>query len=162
MRERGWRRAVVKPSVSAAADLTIRVEQGQPLPDLAPLRARGEVLVQPYLTEIEQAGEWSFVFFSGRFSHSLVKRPRAGDFRVQEQFGGLHAAQEPPPWLLQQAERALRAAPGPTLYARVDGCVVGGQFLVMELELLEPSLFLALDPGAPERFAAALAEVLVK
>ena len=157
--ERGWEQAVVKPAVSASADFTFRVRRGEPLPDLAPLRARGGVLVQPFLPEIQQ-GEWSFVFFGGRFSHALVKRPRSGDFRVQEQFGGLHQATQPAPELLQQAVRALQAAPGPTLYARVDGCVVDGRLLVMELELLEPSLSLSLNAAAPARFADAILEIL--
>jgi hypothetical protein len=79
---------------------------------------------------------------------------------VQEEFGGLASAVEPPSELIVAAERALEAAGGPTLYARVDGVVRAGRLELMELELVEPSLFLEGVPGAAERFARAISEVL--
>jgi glutathione synthase/RimK-type ligase-like ATP-grasp enzyme len=161
LREAGWTDAVVKPSVSGGAFETWRargpeVDDGRFARQLAAM----DCLVQPFLPELASVGEWSLLFFGGRYSHAVLKRPTPGDFRVQEEFGGLASAAEPPSELIVAAERALAAAGGPTLYARVDGVVRAGRLELMELELVEPSLFLATAPGAAERFARAISEVL--
>jgi hypothetical protein len=85
-----------------------------------------------------------------------MKRPTPGDFRVQEDFGGSSEARLPEPAIVQAAAYALRQVPGAPLYARVDGVVVEGAFTLMEMELIEPSLFLATDEGAAGRFAQAI------
>jgi hypothetical protein len=111
------------------------------------------------LEEIEREGEWSLHFFDGAFSHAIVKRPRTGDFRVQLEHGGSVESAEPSAAMIEAARRAIDAAPdtgAPPLYARVDGCVVNGAFVLMELELLEPALSLACSNGAAERLADAL------
>jgi glutathione synthase/RimK-type ligase-like ATP-grasp enzyme len=155
---RGWRHVVVKPSVSATAFETWRA--GPVVTDDDERRFRrltGErpVLVQPYLEEIER-GEMSLMFLGGRYSHAVLKRPRPGDFRVQMDFGGTVEPIRPDRLVVEAATRVLDAAPGPTLYARVDVCLVGERVQVMELELLEPALFFAHDRAAPARFAEAL------
>jgi glutathione synthase/RimK-type ligase-like ATP-grasp enzyme len=162
LREAGWREAVVKPVVSASAHETWRAERGRPADGerFRELVGRMPVMVQPFLPEIEREGEWSFCFFGGEYSHAVLKRPRPGDFRVQSDHGGVYHPAEPPDELIEQARAALRAARSPTLYARVDGCLIEGELLLMELELLEPGLFLAMHPRAPERFADALASAL--
>jgi len=87
----------------------------------------------------------------------VLKRPAAGDFRVQHEFGGsAELVPRPDELLVAAARRVADAAPGPWLYARVDGCQVDGAFVLLELEMLEPSLFLDLDPGAAGRFADAI------
>lgn len=157
--ERGWTDAVVKPAVSASAFLTRRVrreEAAAAQADFDHLLTLSAALVQPFLPEIQSGGEWSLLFFTGEYSHALLKRPRAGDFRVQSELGGSALAQEPPPELVARARAVLDHIPGPWLYARVDGIEAGGTFLLMELELIEPSLFLDRDPEAPARFAAAV------
>jgi hypothetical protein len=100
------------------------------------------------------------MFFGDRFSHAVLKQAAPGDFRVQREYGGTAQRVVPPEHLTRQAHAALRATPGPTLYARVDGVVVNGDLVVSELELLEPSLFLDADPDAPGRMAEALLERL--
>ena len=122
--ERGWDRAVVKPVVSASAFLTRRVARGEAGADaaLAEVLAHSDAMVQPYLPEIEDEGEWSFVFLDGEFSHAVVKTPARGDFRVQAEHGGAAARREPPPELRAQAERTAISrmvvfmAPNPTFY----------------------------------------------
>ena len=159
LRDTGWDDAVVKPVVSASAHETWRTGPGRS-EDAARFRrlaAGGPVMVQPFLPEVERSGEWSFIYFGGVYSHAVLKRPAPGDFRVQADHGGAYAAAEPDAPLLDQASRALAAAGRPTAYARVDGCVIDGRLLLMELELIEPGLFLGLHPDAPDRFAAALA-----
>jgi uncharacterized protein YbjT (DUF2867 family) len=100
------------------------------------------------------------VFLDGAFSHAVVKRPKAGDFRVQSHYGGEERATVAPPALIAAAEAVVRAAAAECLYARVDGCVLDGRFHLMELELLEPLLFLGEHPGAAERLADALVRAL--
>ncbi len=101
-------------------------------------------------------GEWSLVFFAGAFSHAVIKRPRGGDFRVQDDFGGRAELVPAPESLVSLAAAILTCAPGPSVYARVDGVETSHGFVLLELELIEPHLFLALPPGAPARFADAL------
>lgn len=161
----GWARAVVKPVVSASAHETWVTTTAQAPADETRFRAlaRRGAMVQGFLDAVVEDGEWSIVFLGGRFSHAVLKRPRAGDFRVQAEKGGSATAMVPPPAILDQAARALAAAPaerGAPLYARVDGCVVDGRFVLMELELLEPSLFLGSDPAAPDHFADAIVAAL--
>jgi glutathione synthase/RimK-type ligase-like ATP-grasp enzyme len=163
--ERGWDEAVVKPIVSANGHATWRTSRaGAPALQeaFAELVAHGGAMIQPFVEEIESEGEWSLLFFAGRFSHAVIKRPRSGDFRVQIDHGGTAEPAEPPAAVLARAERILAGVHGPWLYARVDGCVLSGRrgFHLMELEMLEPSLFFAQNPEAPARFAAALASAL--
>lgn len=166
----GWDAAVVKPAVSASAWNTWRTRRATAPDDearFAALVARGPVMVQPYLADIERDGEWSLLFFGGEYSHAVRKRPRAGDFRVQKEFGGTATAGAPPEAARAAAARALAesaALAGMTVrdlaYARVDGCMVDGRWMLMELELVEPTLFLTHDARAADRCAAAIVEAL--
>jgi glutathione synthase/RimK-type ligase-like ATP-grasp enzyme len=156
---RPWARAVVKPTVSATAWRTFVTQPETAHSDQAAL---DEVLIdtgaliQQFVDEIETDGEWSLVFFDGTFSHAVIKRPLAGDFRVQEEFGGRAEPRTPPAPVVEAAAHALRQVPGEPLYARVDGVIASGAFTLMEMELIEPSLFLASDPGAVDRLVSAL------
>jgi glutathione synthase/RimK-type ligase-like ATP-grasp enzyme len=157
----GWSELVVKPAVSGGAHRTWRASPGDLADDerLATMAADGTVLIQPLVDEIESEGEWSLVFLDGQFSHAVIKRPRSGDFRVQKEHGGTFEPIVPPASIIADAAHALGAAcpEGEVpLYARVDGCVVDGTLMLMELELLEPELFLRTDPAAGDRLAAAL------
>ncbi len=159
--ERGWGRAVVKPAISAGARRTSLVSRGQVAraePAFQALLARRDLLVQPFLGQIADEGEWSFIFFGGIFSHAVLKRPAAGDFRVQERFGGSIARARPSAGLVDRAAETLAAAEGDLLYARVDAVRDGDRLLLVELEVLEPSLFLKHDPGAARRLAAEIAK----
>ncbi len=144
----GVEEVVVKPAVSGGADGTHRVAPGAPMPTDALGQRR---LVQPLMPGILADGEYSLFFFGGAFSHAIVKRPASGDFRVQEQFGGRETRWDASDPARLLAAAALAAAPAPPVYARVD--MVGdaaGVLHIMELELIEPSLFLhhAADKGA--------------
>lgn len=156
------RELVIKPRVSGGAWHTVRGVVGEPafVAATAALPRDFEFMVQPFLPEIASAGEWSLLYFGGAFSHAVLKRPATGDYRVQSQFGGSAEALEPPRELLDAAQRALDATAtcgfGPIDYARVDGVVVDGHFLLMELELIEPYLHLGVHAPA----AARLADVL--
>jgi len=155
----GLKQAIVKPTVSANARLTYRIEDASAQePAWREAVAEQEMLVQEYLPEIATDGEISLVYFAGVFSHAILKLPKAGDFRVQENHGGRSVPYQPSAQLIEAGQKVLAAAPGKTLYARVDGVQRGGQFLLMELEAVEPSLFLSLDECAPRRWAQAVAK----
>ena len=162
LEKNGWRDAVVKPAISASAHETWRTSAATAAADDArfqQMAARGRVLVQPFLDVIQREGEWSVLFYGGAYSHAVLKKPGEGDFRVQKEHGGSAMLQMPPGGVIDAARRALRASAHgreESLYARVDGCVLGGQFMLMELELIEPDLFMRSQPGAPERLASAL------
>ena len=145
---------VIKPAISGGADGTHRIVPGAPIPADALGRRR---LVQPLMPGILTEGEYSLFFFAGKFSHAIVKRPASGDFRVQEQFGGREAACEASNDAQALAAQALAAAPAPPVYARVD--MVGdalGTLHIMELELIEPSLFLHHAPDKGAAFGSAV------
>jgi glutathione synthase/RimK-type ligase-like ATP-grasp enzyme len=159
LRRVGWHDAVVKPRISATAHRTrlIRTEQAEEAQDLFDeLRAGPGVMVQKFMEPIVCEGEWSLMFFGGEFSHAVLKTPKAGDFRVQHDFGGHERSAQAPVPAMQAAEKAVRAAAA-TLYARVDGVMDGDEFRLMELELIEPALFLQESAGAAEKLAAAIA-----
>ncbi|WP_447759909.1 ATP-grasp domain-containing protein [Sphingopyxis panaciterrae] len=146
--ELGAEEVVVKPAISAGADGTHRLAPGTPIPADALGQRR---LVQPLMQGILTGGEYSLFFFGGQFSHAIVKRPASGDFRVQEQFGGREESWEANDEAQGLAAAVLAAAPAPPVYARVD--MVGdaaGKLHIIEVEMIEPSLFLhhAPDKGA--------------
>jgi glutathione synthase/RimK-type ligase-like ATP-grasp enzyme len=150
----GTEEVVIKPAVSGGADGTHRIAADASIPADALGQRR---LVQPLMPGILTEGEFSLFFFGGRFSHAIVKRPAAGDFRVQEQFGGRETAWEASDAARTLAAMALAAAPAAPVYARVD--MVGdaaGRLHVMELELIEPSLFLHHAPDKGAAFAQAV------
>jgi glutathione synthase/RimK-type ligase-like ATP-grasp enzyme len=114
----------------------------------------GGVLVQEFLPEIAE-GELSLIYFDGLFSHAVRKRPPQGEFRVNSRFRATRSAEMPSRAVTEQGAAALRTLPELPLYARVDGVVRDGVLIVIEVEVLEPALFLDFDPGSAERFAAA-------
>jgi glutathione synthase/RimK-type ligase-like ATP-grasp enzyme len=145
---------VVKPAISASAYGTFRLAPGDPFPE----QVRGwRMLVQPWLGQIQESGEYSLIFFDGRFSHAVSKVPRPGEFRVQPEHGGIIAPCTPPGGAVDLARAALAVAPARLTYARVD-IVVGnsGELQVIELELIEPALWLDQAPEAAGRFVRAV------
>ena len=156
---RGWTHAVVKPLVSASAHDTMLVEPGgvtAAVDALAEGRVRQPAIVQPFVEEIRTRGEWSLIFVEGDLTHAVLKSPAAGDFRVQAAFGGVAAAAPAPERAVATAHRVLSLLPAPALYARIDGVETRDGFLLMEVEVNEPGLFLSLGPGAAERLAEAV------
>jgi len=167
MTDTGSHEAVVKPVVSASAHETFKVTHEDARTNAAEhdarlkeMAERDGAMVQPFIPEIAANGEWSLQFFGGVFSHAVLKRAAAGEFRVQREFGGTYESVTPTARVLDQAARALRAAPGDSVYGRVDGYLLDEDLVVTELELLEPALFLDVHPEAPARFAAAIVAAL--
>ncbi len=143
---------VVKPRISASAASTSRVGPGEAAPNLA------DAMIQPFMSSVQDQGELSVFFFEGRRAHAVRKVAAAGDFRVQREYGGAFTAVEPEADQLAVAQAALAAAPEQPFYARVDMVRdTSGQARVMELELIEPDLYLDLAPDRGAGFADALA-----
>jgi len=162
-RARGWDDIVIKPTIAGGGYRIHRLrldELDHYAADIAKTLADRGVLVQPFLPEIQSGGELSLLFFDGVFSHAVCKRAKPGDYRVQFQFGGTNENADVSEDLIQQARTCLEHAPAPTVYARVDGVVRDGTFLLMELEVFEPLMFLARHPEAPARFARAIEKQL--
>ena len=153
---------VVKPTVSANADGTFRLHRedtDRQLEAVAALEGRA-VMVQPFVPSVVDEGEYSVFAFNGEISHTILKTPASGDFRVQEEHGGRVLTVEPEPSLIAAADLALAAVTeiaGQTLlYARADLVRWDGGWVVMEMELIEPSLYFAHGEGSAEHFAQAL------
>lgn len=150
-----WPHLVLKPLVSANAHNTWVIESEAGWKEkLARIHKDSAAVAQEFMPEVQSEGEWSLLFFDRQFSHAVLKSPKAGDFRSQRDYGGVTRPAAPHAALVAQA-RAVLDAIEPVLYARVDGVVRHGQFYLMELELIEPHLFLEYAPGAAERFARA-------
>ena len=155
----GWRRVVVKPAISASGYETHSLTS--PFDDearetIVRVASLSHVLVQPFVEEIPRDGELSFTFIDGRFSHATLKRARSGEFRVQTEHGGSVENTVVDANLMEQASRVLAAIDDVPLYARVDGVVREGDLLLMELELIEPNVFLGARAGAVDAFAEAI------
>ncbi|HEY4677340.1 MAG TPA: hypothetical protein VIJ01_09270 [Candidatus Angelobacter sp.] len=157
---RNWKKFVVKPAVSASAHQTWLFDSAA-VPTENELKSKMEAqpfLIQQFIPEIETEGEISFIYIDGAYSHAVLKRPAAGDFRVQKEHGGSAELFHPDSALLDQANRIAATVPQvrDSLYCRIDAVARDRKLVLMELELIEPELFLGLAEGAAERFADAI------
>src|SRR5207237_512863 len=140
----GWRDAVVKPAVSASASGTWRSSVDTATTDRArldQLLCAGDAMVQPLLSEVGDAGEWSLVFLDRGFSHAVLKRPASGDYRVQWEFGGSAVSAPAARRLIADAGRVIAAVPGDAVYPPVGGVRGVGRLVLMEVALIDPHLF---------------------
>ena len=151
---------VIKPTVGASAQDTFRLD---PLKlqasssNLSALFADREFMLQPFLENIPSEGEYSLFYFNGEYSHAILKTPKTGDFRVQEEYGGHIQAVNPEAALRKASDEVVVKTAADLLYARVD--LVrwqGDDFRLIELELIEPSLYFPYDEASPQQFAAAI------
>jgi len=155
MADLGCDELIIKPTVSATAEHTYRL--GEFDPSLVETFSTRPFMVQPFLENIVTEGEFSLFYFNGEYSHTILKSPKTDDFRVQEEHGGLIIAVEPTPKLSNAGRKAFEMIKPPPLYARVDLVRDDeNEFALIELELIEPALYLRMDADAPARFAAAI------
>ena len=156
--ETGWQQAVIKPAISSSGHETWFMNAPATATDelrFAEQVARMDVLVQEFAPGV-QAGELSFVFLGGDYSHTVLKRPGGSEFRVQTEHGGTVEAVLPPNQQIEWARSVIATVPEPFSYARVDAVAAGDGLMLMELELLEPELFFKYDADAAPRLIAAL------
>ncbi|KYF85200.1 hypothetical protein BE17_31415 [Sorangium cellulosum] len=164
LRAEGWRRSVIKPSISGGAWKTLSADLDR-APEIEALArdilGRSGLLAQPFFDEVPRSGEWSVLFVAGEPTHVVLKKPREGDYRSQNVWGASIEGKEPPAGLVASARRALAAAPIAPVYGRVDGFLRDGELHLMELELIEPYFFFEHAPaGVVARFAKAILSAL--
>lgn len=152
-------KVVIKPAISAGSFKTIVLEKseigsGEYKNELFP----GDWMCQPFLPQIAE-GEISLIYFNKKFSHALLKVPKAGEFRVQEEFGGAIIPIKPDAVMLEVGNKIISAVDDDLLYARVDLIPYENHFALMELELIEPALYFRTDEKAVDHFSEAFAEL---
>jgi glutathione synthase/RimK-type ligase-like ATP-grasp enzyme len=161
--ETGCDEVVIKPVVSANAQGAYRLDRASAEVQAVEIEAyfaHRPLMMQQFERGIVDEGEFSLIYFNGQHSHSILKVPKSGDFRVQEEYGGDIRPIRPDAALRAAGDAAMRAIGSPLLYGRVDLVRSGAEFRVMELELIEPGLYLRMDPDAPDRFADAVMTLL--
>lgn len=152
---------VIKPAISASADLTFRIKSQEEVKSvLSKSLHRGPVLLQPFISSVVSEGEISLVFFGSKgnfqYSHSILKVPQKGDFRVQSDFGGQVKSFAPPNDLIDFAFKIIKFIPGDFNFLRVDIVNWKTQPQIGELELIEPDLFFRHASDAAVLFATHL------
>jgi len=157
----GLTEAVVKPVIGATASglSLVRRDDAQGLAEAA-VKLEHDGLVQPLISEITNQGETSLIYIDGVFTHAVVKRAKAGDIRVQSDFGGSVERIDSPLWAIEQGVTILEMLPEAPTYARVDVVLLDETLQLMEVEVIEPELFFTHAPEAADRFAAALMKKL--
>lgn len=137
---------IIKPAKSAGAYHTtlwdISEKEGAKT-EFEKLNSTHDLLIQPFQKEIIENGEWSLIFCNNEYSHAVIKNSKQGDFRVQKEFGGEYTLSTPPSWVIENGKKVIDTFAHQDLpYARVDGVISNDKFLLMELELIEPEMFL--------------------
>lgn len=150
---------VIKPYVSANSDFTYRLtpsELNAQILKITSEYSKKSAMIQPFINSIIEDGEYSLFYFNGEFSHAISKHPKQGDFRVQEEHGGELKVIKPSHAQFELAKSTLAALPDIPLYARIDIVDLGQHLAIIEVELIEPSLYFNMDSDAALRFAQAL------
>jgi len=151
MEDNHWEKVVVKPAVSAAShetNIVVFSELHEKTKELQHLFDNRDMLVQPFIPEIQGLGEFSTVFFSNGASYTVRKTPIDGDFRIQKEFGGIYKRHKLTDNQYNQVLKAWEKANiGQNLtFSRIDGVIIKEQFYVMEIELIEPDLYTEIYP----------------
>jgi glutathione synthase/RimK-type ligase-like ATP-grasp enzyme len=159
----GTDQLVIKPTVSGGSKNTLKLNERnwkEQQDQIDSLLQSEDYMVQPFINEISDPGEYSYLFFNGAFSHAVLKSPKKGEFRVQHFFGGNVTTVNPSQEELDYIKKIVDEFAFQTLYARVDGIWIEGVFYLMELELIEPYLFLFTSDKAKLNYKAALSKKL--
>jgi len=152
---------IIKPIISATAEFTYRVKNFTL--ELTEIFANKPFMVQPFMPKIVTEGEFSLFYFGGIYSHTILKTPKKKDFRVQEEHGGIITQVAPSEQLLQSAQKVFNQISDELLYARIDFVRdENDNFCLMELELIEPALYLRMDKNAAQKFAKVIDASILK
>lgn len=154
---------VIKPCISANADDTFRLSKFNYKTNEKRLHSLFEnrgFMVQPFVESIITKGEYSLFYFGGEYSHAILKIPRENDFRVQEEHGGKLFSIEANADLITIGQKTIETINPTPLYARVDLVrLVDGSPALIELELIEPSLYFNMDGNSIRRFVSKINEI---
>lgn len=154
---------IIKPNIGAGAWRQARLKKGETLPnkDLLPPQI---ALVQPFISSVATIGELSMLFMGGEFSHALMKTPKQGDYRSQTKYGATENNIIPPPNALKAAKQILEQydPKNELLYARIDMVELDNDWLLMEMELIEPYLYGPFDGENGNKSATNFANAVLK
>jgi len=156
--EKGWDDCVIKPQISASGYHTYRFNLSN-LKSLQDILKNydEEFMVQPFAEEIISEGEWSFVFFNNEYIHCVLKKPLEGNFLVQK---GRNTPIQPPDWMIREAQHINEIINLPSLKTRIDVIRRGNELRIMEIEMIEPGLYLQYFPGSEKKLAEKISEKL--
>lgn len=119
-----YKEIIIKPIIGNEAHNVIKLPNDSSTSTIVIIHKmikENDILVQPFLKEIEREGEYSFIFFDKKYSHSVIKKPNKSDYRTQLSFGGSEQAIVPADILINQAQKVINSIESPLLYGRVDG-----------------------------------------
>ena len=160
----GWHELVIKPCVSGAARHTYRVNKlnTKAIETVVNELLKHESFVyQPFLESVLTQGEDTLMLFDGKFSHAIRKLAKPGDFRVQDDHGGTVHDYQPDAEQIEFAEKAMAVCSTLPSYGRVDMVRDNqGKLALMELEMIEPDLWLRKHPPSAKLFAESIARVI--
>ena len=143
----GADKLVIKPQVGGGAWRQVLYVKGDVFPSATELPP-GEAMIQAFLPSVQSEGEYSFLYFGGDYSHALIKRPKDGDYRIQSFYGGTEETYAASEDEKKTAEAVLATMDVIPLYARVDLLRgLDGQLKLIELEMIEPYLYLGHSDG---------------
>jgi len=153
---------IIKPNISANADNTFRLTKAKFVEiknQLKLIFTNREFMIQPFMKNIIDEGEYSLFFFNGEFSHCVLKKPKEKDFRVQEEHGGKFKSIIPTEQQKTIGKNIIYKLAVLPLYGRTDLVrTADNDFALMELEAIEPSLYFNMDERSPIRFTKAFVE----
>ena len=153
---------IIKPNISANADNTFRLTKeklSEIKNELERIYLNREFMIQPFMKNIVDEGEYSHFFFNGEFSHCVLKKPKEKDFRVQEEHGGKFKSVIPTEQQITIGKNIIDKLAVLPLYGRTDLVrTADNDFALMELEAIEPSLYFNMDEQSPVRFTKAFIE----
>lgn len=142
---------IIKPTVSATARDTFRIRSFDAA--VSNVFNSRNFMIQPFMRSVVEEGEFSLFYFNGEYSHTILKRPKTDDFRVQEDHGGIISEAKPETAMLTAAQQINDTIEPLPLYSRIDLVRHNGDFALMELELIEPALYFRMNDRSPVLFA---------
>ena len=158
-----WKKAVIKPAYSGGSYQTelFNIEDiNQINQQYISIASEKELLLQEFMPEIKTLGETSFIFFNKKFSHAVNKQAVNGDFRIQQQFGGIYTLIEVNLEIINKVQKIVNTFSENLLYCRVDGIIIDNELHLMEVECLEPDLYFNLAEGSIEKFIESIIELI--
>ncbi len=158
-----WQKAVIKPAYSGGSyqtELFDVTDINQINQQYISIASEKELLLQEFMSEIKTLGETSFIFFNKKFSHAVNKQAVNGDFRIQQQFGGIYTLIKADSEIIKKAQKIVNTFSEDLLYCRVDGIIIDNELHLMEVECLEPDLYFNLAEGSIDKFIESILELI--
>jgi len=163
MDEHNWSEVVVKPRIGASGHFMHKITREEitaRIGDIQTVANQRGIFIQPYLDEMRDRGEWSFIFFDGTYQFAIHKQPGPEDFRAHNHRGGTYRHAQPQPEWIEHVQSLVDRFPKDCLYQRMDGLIRNDQLLLIEVEALEPSFYFSYYPDGAESLAEIIEEKL--